>query len=208
VAWKLGNKTTYCLEGSAFIAGAAVQWLRDGLEIIDTATDVESLATSVDNGGGVVFIPALSGMGAPHWLSEARGMILGITRGTTKAHLARATLEGIAFQIAELVEAMGKDFKKKLKVLKVDGGASQNDFLMQLQADILGVKVVRSKITEITALGSGLQAGLAIGMWKDLSEIEQKWQSAKEFSPGYSPAQRRQKMQTWNDAIQVLAHSC
>ncbi|MCB0404530.1 MAG: glycerol kinase GlpK [Bdellovibrionales bacterium] len=204
VAWKIGEKPTYCIEGSAFIAGAAVQWLRDQLQIIKRSGDVEALAREVGSSEGVLFVPALSGMGAPHWLPSATGLITGMTRGTTRAHIARATLEGVAFQIRELLEAMGKDLKKRIKPLKVDGGASLNDLLMQFQSDLLGVDVVRAQVAETTALGSALMAGLAIGMWSGLGEIEKKWKSDKRFAPKMDGATRKVRIQQWDRAMQAV----
>ncbi|MBI1861634.1 MAG: glycerol kinase GlpK [Deltaproteobacteria bacterium] len=201
VAWKLGSKTTYCLEGSAFIAGAAVQWVRDGLGIIESSPAIEPLAASVPDSDGVTFVPALSGMGAPHWLAEARGLITGITRRTSRAHIARATLEGVAFQVAELIAAMGKDFGKRISSLKVDGGAASNDLLMQFQSDILATKIVRSSIQETTAFGAGLQAGLGCGLWKDLDEISARWKNRGEFHPKISTARRRVELKRWNRAV-------
>src|SRR5262249_45924740 len=160
-------KTEYALEGSVFIAGAVVQWLRDGLGIIRSAAEVEALATSVPDSGGVYLVPAFAGLGAPHWDQYARGTIVGLTRGSTKAHLARAALEAITFQVADVLEAMEKDSGVKLKELRVDGGAAKNDLLMQLQADVLGVPVVRPSVLETTALGAAYLAGLAVGFWKD-----------------------------------------
>ena len=204
VAWKLGGKVTYGLEGSAFITGAAVQWLRDGLQIISKSSDVEQLASSVPDSDGVVFVPALSGMGAPHWLAGATGLMTGITRRTTKAHIARATLEGIAFQVRELLEAMGKDLGRKLTPIKVDGGASANNLLMQFQADLLGVDVVRSSILETTALGAGLQAGLAIGFWSGLEDIRKKWKASETFKSSMTASVRKKETARWDRAIRAL----
>lgn len=204
VAWQRGKNVTYGLEGSAFIAGAAVQWLRDGLKLIPKSADVEALAASVPDADGVMFVPALSGMGAPYWLAGATGLITGVTRRTTAAHVARATLEGVAYQIADLVEAMAKDYGKKLEILKVDGGASENNLLMQFQSDLLGVDLVRSEIVETTALGAGLQAGLAIGFWKDEAEIEKRWRAAARFSPRMKPAERRSRRESWSRAIRAV----
>lgn len=204
VAWKIGNKTTYCLEGSAFIAGAAVQWLRDGLELFATSDEVEKLAAGVPDSDGVVFVPALSGMGAPHWLPTASGLFSGLTRRTTKGHIARATLEGIAFQVRELLEAMNKDLGKKISPVKVDGGASANDLLMQFQADLVGVPIVRSQIMETTALGAGLMAGLEVGLWKSLEEIEERWKVAKSFQPAMRPPVRKHHIARWERAIEAL----
>ncbi len=204
VAWKLGAKTTYALEGSAFIAGASVQWLRDGLGLFQSSSQVEALAASVPDAGGVLFVPALSGMGAPHWLPTATGMITGITRGTNKGHIARATLEGIAFQVAELLSAMAKDYGTKPSPLKVDGGASANDLLMQFQADLLGAEVIRSEIMETTALGAGLQAGLAVGFWSGLDDIARRWRSARSFQSQLKAADRKSKMERWSHAVEAV----
>jgi glycerol kinase len=185
VAWKLSGNTTYALEGSAFIAGAAVQWLRDGLKIIHHSSEIEPLASSVPDSGGVTFVPAFVGLGAPHWRSGARGLISGMTRGTTAGHIARATLEGIALLQGDILEAMQKDLGKrlKLKLLKVDGGASVNNLLMQFQSDILGVKLIRPKMIETTALGAAFLAGLAVGLWKDQKEISENWKEDRSFVP-------------------------
>ena len=204
VAWKLGNKTTFALEGSAFIAGAAVQWLRDGLQVFERSAEVEQLAETVPDAGGVLFVPALSGMGAPHWLPRATGLITGITRGTTKAHLARATLEGIGYQVSELFSAMARDMGKRPLELKADGGASENNLLMQFQADLIGCKVVRSSIVETTALGAGLQAGLAIGMWKDLADIRKRWTANKTFTPQMSQKEKQAKLESWDRAMEAV----
>jgi len=204
VAWQIGKKPTYCLEGSAFIAGAAVQWLRDNLKLVPNSPAIESLARSVEDSDGVTFVPALAGMGAPHWLAGATGMITGITRRTSSGHLALATLEGIAFQVWELLEAMNKDFKKKIHPLKVDGGASANDLLMQFQADLLGVDVVRSKIVETTALGSGLQAGLAVGIWSSLDDIEKAWKAAETFEPKMKSAESKKHKNRWSRAMKAV----
>lgn len=201
VAWRIGGKTEYALEGSVFIAGAAVQWLRDGLGIINSSAEVEKLATSVPNTGGVHFVPAFVGLGAPHWDSTARGLICGITRGTTRAHLARAALESIAFQSADVLHAMERDSRIKLRELRADGGAARNNFLMQFQADALGIPVVRPKISETTALGAAYLAGLAVGFWKSQSEIAAHWKSDRRFLPRLSRAQREQLFGGWRDAL-------
>jgi glycerol kinase len=201
VAWQLGGEVTYALEGSAFIAGAAVQWLRDGLGLFHSAGDVEALAAQVDDSGGVIFVPALTGLGAPHWRPEARGTILGITRGTTKAHLARATLEGIALQIADLSAAMTADRGAPLTLLKVDGGAAQNNLLMQLQADLLGLPVVRPQTVETTALGAAMLAGLAVGFWRDLAEVRMSWREERRFTPQMPAARRQELLARWREAV-------
>jgi glycerol kinase len=204
VAWKIKDRVTYCLEGSAFIAGAAVQWVRDGLGLIETSKDIETLAASVPDSDGVFFVPALSGMGAPHWLTEARGLITGISRRTTKAHIARATLEGIAFQVEELLSAMTADLGRKVQPVKVDGGASVDDLLMQFQADLLGVKLIRAKVMETTALGAGLQAGLAVGIWKDIEDIKKRWQASGEFEPTMSTKDRKEHLARWQRAMAAV----
>jgi glycerol kinase len=201
VAWQLGGATTYALEGSAFIAGAAVQWLRDGLGLIPAAADIEALAASVPDSGGVVFVPALTGLGAPHWRSEARGLISGITRGTGAAQLARATLEGIALQIFDLARAMTEDRGKPLELLKVDGGASANNLLMQLQADLLDLPVVRPKMLETTALGAAMLAGLAVGFWSDCEELRASWQEESRFAPRMVDAVRQDLLARWQNAV-------
>ncbi|MDO4247168.1 MAG: glycerol kinase GlpK [Deinococcus sp.] len=202
VAWQLGGKRTYALEGSVFIGGAVVQWLRDGLEIIRSSSEVEALAASVPDSGGVMLVPAFVGLGAPYWDSYARGTIVGITRGTTKAHIARAALEAVAFQSAELLEAMQKDSGAKLLELRVDGGASNNDLMMQFQADILGVPVVRPKVTETTALGAAYLAGLAVGFWQSTDEISAQWQEDKRFEPQMDEAERTRLMNRWKKAVE------
>jgi len=204
VAWKIGKKTTYALEGSSFIAGAAVQWLRDGLKFFSKSSDIEDLARSVESSDGVIIVPAYSGLGAPHWVSTAKGITCGITRRTTKGHIARATLEGIAFQVRELVSAMSQDYGKKLNPLKVDGGASENNLMMQFQADILGVEVVRPKIVETTALGAALMAGLSIGMWRDTHEIEKYWKADAVFKPKMQTKQKQVLLKSWNNAVEAV----
>lgn len=201
VAWKLGRKVTYALEGSAFIAGAAVQWLRDGLKSITSAAEIEALAAEVPDNGGVTFVPALTGLAAPHWRQDARGLIRGLTRATTRAHLARATLEGIAFLQYDILQAMAKDLGKKLQTLKVDGGVSVNNLLMQFLADILRVRIVRPQMVETTALGAAFLAGLAVGIWKDESDIAKSWVQDREFKPRMSPAQAKQYLRQWETAL-------
>jgi glycerol kinase len=202
VAWQRGGRTAYALEGSVFIAGAAVQWLRDGLGIIERSADVEALAASVPDTAGVVFVPALSGLGAPYWDPRARGTIVGLTRGATRAHIARATLEAIAFQSAELIEAMAADSGIALKELRVDGGATANNLLMQAQADLLGVPVVRPKVTETTALGAAYLAGLACGFWKDEAEIASLWSRDRVFEPMLSRGEAASRLGEWKRAVQ------
>ncbi len=187
VAWALGGKTSYAVEGSAFIAGAAVQWLRDGLGIIASAAEIEALAASVDDSGGVVFVPALAGLGAPHWRPDARGLICGITGGTTKAHICRAVLEGIALQIGDILKAMAADLGAPLRELRVDGGAARNDLLMQLQSDVLQTTCVRPRQLETTALGSAFLAGLAVGVWDSPSQVSEAWAEDRRFEPATVP---------------------
>lgn len=203
VAWKLNNqKAVYAYEGSAFICGAAVQWLRDGLGLFEKSGDVEALAASVPSSEGVEFVPALTGLGAPHWRPEARGVITGLTRGTTKAHIARATLEAMALQNADLLLAMKKDIGRPLRKVRVDGGASRNNLLMQIQADYLDLVVERPRVFETTALGAALMAGLGAGLFKDLSEIEKVWQKDTEFQPKMKAAARKQRQQHWLKAVE------
>ncbi len=201
-AWSFNDKTTYALEGSVLVSGSAVQWLRDELGIIETASDVESLARSVPSAGGVVFVPALTGLGAPDWDDAARGTIIGITRGTTRAHIARATLEAIAFQVADVLRAMVSDAGSPVTELKVDGGAAGNDLLLQLQADLLGVPVVRSAIQETTALGAAYLAGLGMGYWTDETELSRMWQSNGRFEPAISEDERRSRVAIWRRAVE------
>ncbi len=183
VAWKIGDTTHYALEGSIFIAGAVVQWLRDGLGIIEKASDVEALAQSVPDNGGVYIVPAFAGLGAPHWDQYARGIVAGITRGTTRAHFARAALEGIAYQVADVLDAMEADSGLSLTEMRVDGGAAANNLLMQFQADVLQVPVLRPKVLETTALGAAYLAGLAVGFWSSQEEIAKQWQIDKKYTP-------------------------
>jgi glycerol kinase len=201
VAWRIGNHTEYALEGSIFIAGAVVQWLRDGLGIIKSSAEVETLAAQVPDAGGVYLVPAFSGLGAPHWDQYARGLIAGITRGTTSAHIARAALEGIAFQVMDVLKAMEADSAIRLKELRVDGGACANNLLMQFQSDLLGVPVVRPKISETTALGAAYLAGLAVGYWKNQSEIRDQWRMDRKFLPKMKAAPRRQLCEGWANSL-------
>ena len=201
VAWKIGDEVNYALEGSIFVAGSVVQWLRDGLGIIRSSSEIEALARTVPDNGGVYFVPALTGLGAPYWDQYAKGCIYGITRGTTAAHIARAALEGIAFQTMDIVGAMEKDAGVRLTELKVDGGASRNNLLMQFQADILGAKVVRPAVTETTAMGACYLAGLATGFWSSLDEIRRQWSSDAVFNP-LAPAGKTMKLKDgWKDAV-------
>jgi glycerol kinase len=201
VAWRIGGRTEYALEGSVFIAGAAIQWLRDGLGIIKKSTDVEALAASVPDAGGVYLVPAFAGLGAPHWDAYARGTLVGMTRGTTAAHIARAALEGIALQVMDILKAMEADAGIKLKELRVDGGACVNNLLMQMQCDLLGVPVVRPKVNETTALGAACLAGLAVGFWKNVADIAKHWQMDKKFKPTMKASARAKITQGWNRAL-------
>jgi glycerol kinase len=201
VAWRIGDRTDYALEGSIFIAGAVVQWLRDGLEFFRSAAEIEALAAGVSDTGGVYLVPAFAGLGAPHWDQYARGTIVGLTRGTTKAHIARAALEGIVLQVMDVLKAMEADAGIKLKELRVDGGASANDLLMQLQADLLNVPVVRPKVAETTALGAAYLAGLAVGYWRSQADIARQWQADKRFTPAMKPAARNRIAKGWVRAL-------
>ena len=201
VAWKIGDTVNYALEGSIFVAGSVVQWLRDGLGIIRSAKEVEELATSVPDNGGVYFVPALTGLGAPHWDQYAKGSIYGITRGTTAGHIARAAIEGIAFQTMDIVQAMEKDAGCPLKELKVDGGATANNLMMQFQADILGTSVIRPQVTETTALGAAYLAGLAVGYWDSIDHIKSQWGVEKEFTPQADAETVEALKEGWADAI-------
>ena len=198
IAWKVGDKVNYALEGSIFVAGSVVQWLRDGLGIIKSSSEVEALAASVPDNGGVYFVPALTGLGAPYWDQYAKGCVYGITRGSTAAHIARAALEGIAFQTMDIVDAMQSDSGVKLCELKVDGGASRNNLLMQFQSDILGCDVIRPQITETTALGAAFLAGLAVGYWKSIDSIKSIWAVERRFSPADPQTEAKKG---WKDAI-------
>ena len=202
VGWRLGGETTYALEGSAFIAGAAVQWLRDGLELFGNAAEIEALAASVRDTHGVTFVPALAGLGAPHWRPHARGIITGITGGTTKAHLARATLDGIALQIDEILGAMTSDLGAPLRQLRVDGGAARNNLLMQRQADLLGVDCVRPQVLETTGLGSALLAGIAVGLWKDAGQVAEAWSEDRRFRPSGDPEELDETRSRWRAAVE------
>ena len=202
VAWTHGGKTEYALEGSVFIGGAVVQWLRDGLGVIRSSSDVEALALSVPDNGDVYLVPAFAGLGAPHWDQYARGALVGITRGTTAAHIARAALESIAYQSADLLDAMQADSATKVAELRVDGGAARNDLLMQFQCDLIGAPVVRPQVTETTALGAAYLAGLASGFWKNQDEIAHQWKTERRFEPKM-PASRAQQLRTrWTQALE------
>jgi glycerol kinase len=202
VAWKIGDVTEYALEGSVFIGGAVVQWLRDGLGIIRTSPDVETLASTVPDNGGVYLVPAFAGLGAPHWDSFARGTIVGITRGTTAAHIARAALESIAFQVADLLDAMRADCGIGVRELRVDGGAAANNMLMQIQADLLGVPVVRPAVTETTALGAAYLAGLGVGFWKSADDLVGQWRVDRRFEPRMDAAASRALRLRWSEAVE------
>ncbi len=201
VAWKAGNEVQYALEGSIFIAGAVVQWLRDGLGIIRDSSEIETLAGSVNDCGGVYFVPAFAGLGAPHWNQHARGTIVGLTRGTSAAHIARAALDSIAYQTMEVLEAMQDDSGITVSELRVDGGASVNNLLMQFQSDLTGIRVVRPKVTETTALGAAYLAGLAVGFWKDTAAIGHHWQPERTFSPSVKPERARELIRGWKRAV-------
>ncbi|MBL0215479.1 MAG: glycerol kinase GlpK [Myxococcales bacterium] len=202
VAWKLATgELRYALEGSAFIAGAAVQWLRDGLQFFSSAKEIEALAASVPDSGGVIVVPAFAGLGAPHWRPEGRGAIMGLTRGTTRAHIARATLEGIALQNVDILRAMERDAGRPLTVLKVDGGASANDLLMQFQSDVLGVEISRPEVVETTALGAAFLAGLGTGVWKDQDEVRSTWREQKRFKPTADRAKIAEHLKRWDSAV-------
>jgi glycerol kinase len=201
VGWQRGGNTAYLLEGSVFMGGAAVQWLRDELQMIRRSEEIEALAATVPDSGGVYLVPAHSGLGAPYWDPHARGALLGLTRGSNRAHIARATLEAIAFQSAEVLSAMQGDFGKPLSELRVDGGAARNNLLLQFQADLLGVAVVRPQVTETTALGAAFLAGLAVGFWQDESELDALWQAERRFVPAMPAAQRDELMAGWRRAV-------
>jgi glycerol kinase len=201
IGWKINGKVSYALEGSIFIGGAVVQWLRDELKIIKKSAEVEELASTVENNGGVYFIPAFTGLGAPHWDQFARGSIFGLTRGTNAGHIARAALEAIAFQTLEVLKAMESDSGIKVSELRVDGGATANDLLMQIQSDILGIPLVRPKVSETTALGVAYLAGLAVGYWNNIDEIKMQWQEDKKFEPQADPKNIQKMIGTWNKAV-------
>ena len=206
IGWQIDGRTEYALEGSVFIGGAVIQWLRDSLGVIDSSSDVEALAASVSDNGGVYFVPAFAGLGTPHWDQEARGLIIGLTRGTGRGHIARAAVESIAFQTADLLAAMRADSNADLTELRVDGGATHNDALLQFQADILRIPVVRSKTAETTALGAAYLAGLAVGFWLSKSELAHHWQADKIFSPMMAATDAGQLMRRWHEAVQRSLH--
>ena len=204
VAWQLGDKgkPVYALEGGAFVCGAAVQWLRDGLQIIKRAPEIEALANTVSDHGGVEFVPALTGLGAPHWAPEARGTLTGLTRGAEQGHIARATLDAMALQNADILRAMEADLGKRMKPLRVDGGAAANDLLMQIQADVLGRKLIRPQVIETTVAGACYLAGLGIGLWQGTGEVRSIWQAEREFAVSMSTSARRKRQLSWNNALQ------
>jgi glycerol kinase len=203
IAWKIGEDTQYALEGSIFIAGAVVQWLRDGLGIISHSADVEKLAAKVKDSGGVYFVPAFAGLGAPHWNQHARGTLFGITRGTTSSHIARAALDSIAYQTLEVLLAMQKDSAIEIRELRVDGGATVNNNLMQFQADLLQSQVVRPKITETTAVGAAYLAGLAVKYWNNIHEVKQQWQVDRTFSPLIRKEDTLSFIKGWHRAVKA-----
>ncbi|MBN7798139.1 glycerol kinase GlpK [Parahaliea mediterranea] len=204
LAWQLGEtgKPVYALEGGAFVCGAAVQWLRDGLQIIKRAGEVETLARQVEDHGGVEFVPALTGLGAPHWAPEARGMLCGLTRGSGRGHIARATLDAMALQNADILMAMERDLGKRMKPLRVDGGAAANDLLMQIQADVLGRKLIRPRVIETTVAGASYLAGLGVGLWSGVGEIRKIWEAEQEFRVKMTPHRRRQRFASWQKALE------
>ena len=206
IAWRIGDRTEYALEGSVFITGAVVQWLRDGLGIINNSSEVEALAAQVTDNGGVYLVPAFAGLGAPHWDPYARGLIIGLTRGSTRAHLARAALESIAYQVADVLQAMERDAKIRLQELRVDGGACANNLLMQFQADLLGVPLARPRVAETTALGAAYLAGLAVGFWKDRCEIAAQQQADRRFLPSMKKGERRKLLAGWSRALTRAKH--
>jgi len=202
IAWKLNDQVTYALEGSIFIGGAVIQWLRDGLKIIHSSKESESLAASVPDNGGIYFVPALTGLGAPHWDPYARGTITGITRGTTSAHIARAALESIAFQSRDVLKAMEADMKTPAVELRVDGGATSNDLLMQFQSDVLGIPVSRPEVQETTALGAAFFAGLAVGFWPSAEALKDSWKENRKFTPSMPEEEKQQLLRHWNKAVE------
>jgi glycerol kinase len=206
VAWGFGGQTYYALEGSIFVTGAAVQWLRDGLGIIKQSADVETLAASVESNDGVYLVPAFVGLGAPYWDAHARGTIIGLTRGSTAGHIARATLEAMAYQTRDVLEAMTADSQIHLTTLRVDGGAVANDLLMQFQADILGVPVQRPRVIETTALGAAYLAGLAVGFWQSQAEVARQWAVDRTFEPRMSADQREKLYAGWKRAVERARH--
>ena len=206
IAWQIGGKTAYALEGGVFVGGAAIQWVRDGLRAIRTADAINSLAATVPDNGGVYFVPCLAGMGAPHWDQYARGTIIGITRGTTDAHIARATLEGIALQVCDIVKAMEKDTGAPTREFRVDGGASASNLLMQIQADLFGFDIVRPKVPETTALGAAYLAGLAVGFWASADDIAAQWQAERTFHPQLEAEKVAHIRKYWQKAVNAARH--
>jgi len=204
VAWKINDKTTYAFEGSVFIAGAVVQWLRDGLKMFEKSSDVEALAASVEDSGGVYFVPSFAGLGAPHWNQKAKGTMFGLTRGTSNAHVARAALEAIAFQTLDILKAMELDSGICIKELRVDGGATVNNMLMQFQSDVLNTKTVRPQVVDTTAMGAAFLAGLAVGYWKNQEAIQSIWQTDASFSPTKERYEVDKKIKEWYRAIKAL----
>ena len=202
IAWRIGGETTYALEGSVFIAGAAIQWLRDGLGILRSAAESETLARSVADTGGVYFVPAFVGLGAPYWDMYARGAIVGLTRGTTAAHLTRAALEAIAYQSRDVLDAMTADAGVAADELRVDGGAAANDLLCQFQADILDVAVLRPRVIETTSLGAAYLAGLGVGLWRTLDEVGRRWAVERRFEPTLPAAERAERYAGWRRAVE------
>jgi glycerol kinase len=202
VAWKIGGRVEYAFEGSMLMAGAVVQWLRDDLQMIRTSAEIESLAASVSSANGVMVVPAFAGLGAPHWDQHARGTIVGLTRGSSRAHIARAALEGIALQATDVLEAMQADSGLPLSQLRVDGGAAANNLLMQLQADVLGIEVVRPKNAEATVLGAAYLAGLAVGYWPDKEAIASQWQMDRIFRPAIEAGERKRVRGVWRRALE------
>jgi glycerol kinase len=202
IGWGINGRVTYCLEGSVFIGGAAVQWLRDGLGILRRSSDVEKLAATESDSGGLFFVPAFVGLGAPHWDPYARGVLVGIERSTTAGHLARATLESMCYQSLDVVEAMERDSGVRLRQLRVDGGAAVNDGLLQFQSDILGKSVQRPVVNETTALGAAYLAGMAVGFWKNSSDVTKNWELDRVFRPAMKPKARAEKVARWRDAVE------
>ena len=200
-AWRVNGQMVYALEGSAFIAGAMVQWLRDGLGLISASEEIEGLARSVPSSDGVVVVPSLSGLGAPHWNPAARGVLWGVTRGTRSAHIARAILEGIALQNVDILRAMERDLGKPLTSLRVDGGASANDLLMQMQADFLNREIIRPQMTDTTALGAAMLAGLGAGIFQDLEQIRETWREDRRFHPSMSEERRQEHLALWSEGL-------
>jgi glycerol kinase len=206
VAWRIGATTEYALEGSVFVGGAAVQWLRDGLGIIKSSADIEALANSVADNGGVYFVPAFAGLGAPYWDQDARGTIVGLTRGSERGHIARAAIESICFQTADVLEAMQADGGTALTALCVDGGAAVNDSMLQFQADIIGIPVIRPAIGESTALGAAFLAGLSVGVWESKATLRRFWREDKRFEPSMSAAMVDELKAGWRDAVAKTLH--